>query len=583
MSNNLSPIYTVKNNCQDCCKCVRNCPVKAIRIKAGHAMVIPEMCVYCGKCVEVCPVKAKKVRNDLGRLNLLIKLNKKIIASLAPSWRTEFRNIPSEKIINAIKSLGFFGVSETALGAQEVSSHVAKTLPDYDKGLMISSACPSVVFYIKKYMPEHTEQISPFLSPLLSHAKMLKNIYGEDSCVVFFGPCIAKKNEADENPELLSLALNFKDLNYLFEKNKLDLKEISPNETDVFIPENSYEGSLYPIEGGMIETIKSYKDAAKNYMYPVSGLLPLKRELNGYDKNFKEQVIFVEALACYGGCINGPCSAHRNNGASGRIDIVSKVRFKDRACQYDITQKYEPSPLKITEPEEKKIKEALATIGMYSKDDELNCGGCGYGNCHPFAKALIDGRAETEMCVSFMRKQAQKKASAIIKSIPAGIVVVNNSLQILEHNSQFSKMFPPLNMPATSASANLEGMMLKSVLPIIDMFKSVLTTGEDLTRENFRLDEKLYDITIFSINRNLIVGGIIQNVTRMQMKREKIAKKASEVITKNLSTVQNVVCILGEHMAETEMLLRSIAEDFGTTKSLEIKVSSFKPKEEENN
>ena len=46
-----NPVYTTENECQDCYKCVRHCPVKAIRIVNGKASVIPEACVACGECV----------------------------------------------------------------------------------------------------------------------------------------------------------------------------------------------------------------------------------------------------------------------------------------------------------------------------------------------------------------------------------------------------------------------------------------------------------------------------------------------------------------------------------------------------
>ena len=64
-----SPVYTTENECQDCYKCVRHCPVKAIRIVDGKASVIPEACVACGECVKVCPAHAKKIaftRSDGG-------------------------------------------------------------------------------------------------------------------------------------------------------------------------------------------------------------------------------------------------------------------------------------------------------------------------------------------------------------------------------------------------------------------------------------------------------------------------------------------------------------------------------------
>ena len=48
-----NPIYTEVTSCRDCYKCVRACPVKAIQIKDGNAMIMKDRCVYCGKCVHV--------------------------------------------------------------------------------------------------------------------------------------------------------------------------------------------------------------------------------------------------------------------------------------------------------------------------------------------------------------------------------------------------------------------------------------------------------------------------------------------------------------------------------------------------
>ena len=81
-----SPVYTTENECQDCYKCVRHCPVKAIRIVDGKASVIPEACVACGECVKVCPAHAKKIRSDLARLKELVASGAKLYASVAPSF-----------------------------------------------------------------------------------------------------------------------------------------------------------------------------------------------------------------------------------------------------------------------------------------------------------------------------------------------------------------------------------------------------------------------------------------------------------------------------------------------------------------
>ena len=52
-------------NCKNCYKCVRNCPVKAIRVKNQQAQIIEEQCVLCEKCTSVCPQHAKVEHNDI--------------------------------------------------------------------------------------------------------------------------------------------------------------------------------------------------------------------------------------------------------------------------------------------------------------------------------------------------------------------------------------------------------------------------------------------------------------------------------------------------------------------------------------
>ena len=100
-------IYTVENDCQDCYKCVRGCPVKAIKVESGHAQEIADSCIICGRCVEICPVGAKRVRDDLTPARELVGSGRPIYVSLAPSWVGEFAGVSPSQIIQAIKALGF--------------------------------------------------------------------------------------------------------------------------------------------------------------------------------------------------------------------------------------------------------------------------------------------------------------------------------------------------------------------------------------------------------------------------------------------------------------------------------------------
>lgn len=618
MSNREYPLYTIKNNCQDCYKCVRRCPVKAIKIEDGSAMIVPDLCIACGTCYRVCPAKAKQARNDLTRAKHLVQSGKDVYVSLAPSWITEFEGVSREQMIAAIRRLGFRGVSETALGAEEVSANIAGLLDkaandalqvssapdmsqtacgekdedasaerspertsgvreDTDTGeatqvsaanrLFISTACPAVVEYINKYVPERTANLTKLTSPLLAHCRLLKTALGKDIEVIFIGPCIAKKIEADRHPDLLSLSLSFTDLRQWLKDENIELKDIHTSVFDKFVMSKAEEGTAYPVEGGMIETLKPYEQSQKAYLMQITGIDNIKRELKNIREEALDRPVFIECLACEGGCVNGPCTSSKKSGLEKRVEILKESDFSGlagkRSPSVDIRLDYAPEAIVQPKHDETDIKRVLASIGKYSIEDEINCGGCGYNTCRNFAKALLDGKAEPEMCVSHMKQQAQRKANALLRCIPSPIVIANARLSIMEYNDKFVETFWNEDEHADIYDQNnLHGADLRDFINFTNLFSASLDLEQDIHREHVRFNDKLFDVVVFNIDKKQIVGGIIEDVTNMEMKKEQIAEKAKEVIHKNLATVQQIACTLGEHMAETEVLLRSIAKDF---------------------
>ncbi len=562
--NNQNAVYTLSNECHDCYRCIRECPVKAIRIENGHASVIPEKCIACGNCVKACPSNAKRVRSDIDKAKNLIRAQKDVYVSLAPSWRASFEN-SAEKMIALLKKLGFKDVSETALGAQEVSIKTAQMLNETEKGLFISSACPVIVDYIRLYMPEFTKYITPIGSPLMTHAKMLKETYGNDIAIVFIGPCIGKKNEVNYSG-LFDVALTFDELRMWFNDEIIDISKVAKSKEYQFVPESAFEGTLYPIDGGMNQTIKKSGVNDNVQLLEVCGLSSLQRALKNLDVEKLDKTIFIEALACEGGCVSGPCISSEKAGIVMVSDILTKEKKREQIPHEPKTvvdYKIEP---KITEDKSYPIEEILKTlkkIGKHTVDDELNCGGCGYPTCRDLAKALLDGDAEASMCVSYMRKTAIRKAAALVRCMPAAVVMVDSNMNILEANDSFLRMFAgDMYEIFSSRPDGMAGAAIDRIVDFSDLFRTVLKSGKELHKERYMVNDRLYDISIFTIDDNEIVGGVITDVTHSQTNREKISQKAHEVISKNISIVQEIACLLGEHMVETETLLSSIAEDY---------------------
>ena len=562
--NSTNPVYTLSNECHDCYKCIRECPVKAIKIENGHASVIGERCIACGNCVKACPSNAKRVRTDIDKAKNLIRAQKDVYVSLAPSWSGVFE-INEEKMVSVLKKLGFKGVSETALGAQEVSIKTAEMLNNAEKGLFISSACPVIVNFIRKYHPEYAACVTPVGSPAMTHAKMLKEQYGENISVVFIGPCIGKKMEADEF-KMFDVALTFAELRLWLNDEAVDISSLPANPENRFVPRTAYEGSLYPIDGGMNETIRKIGVKPEVQLMDVSGLLSFERALNQLNPEKLDKVIFVEALSCEGGCVAGPCISTEKAGISIVSDVLSNVKRREivpKVPQTVVDMAIVPKKVVTSEYPIEDILKTLKKIGKHSVDDELNCGGCGYATCRDLAKALLDGDAETSMCVSYMRKIAMRKAAAMLRCMPSATVMVDSNMNIIEANDAFMKMFTGDMYEVFKARPDgVTGAAIDRIVDFADIFKTIRDTGKDLHKERYPSKNRLYDISAFTIEENEIVGAVITDVTQTESNREKISQKAHEVISKNISIVQEIACLLGEHMVETETLLSSIANDF---------------------
>jgi iron only hydrogenase large subunit-like protein len=564
----LNPIFTEKAECQDCYKCIRECSVKAIRVEGGRAAVVPELCVLCGHCVQVCPVGAKRVRDDLPRAKRLVGLGQPVVAALAPSFASEFPDLPPENLVAALRELGFARVSETSLGADIVSRRLAGDLREAaasgEGGLVLSSACPTVVEYLEKYRPAFAPSVTGLLSPLLAHAKYLKEALGSEAKVVFIGPCISKKREADLRKELVDVAIDFSDLASWLESAGVDPRACVPGPEDRFFPERAAKGSLYPIEGGMIASVRKYEVPARVRWMSFSGLSEIDRALSELEGAALRDPVFLELLACPGGCVNGPRSRSRSGTVAKRLSVqgyAESAEARGPEAAPEIAASWRAEPVRRPEPAREAVEAALRRTGKYSVEDELNCGGCGYDACRDFARAMIEGRAEAAMCVSYMRKLAQKKANGLLKSIPSGVVIADRELKVVECNKAFALLLGPEAEALWEAKPGLEGADLAKLAPFAKYFSEVMEGGEAIERD-IRFGRRILHGAVFGIERGAFAGGVFQDITSPWIRKDRVVSQARQVIQKNLAVVQKIAFLLGENAAESEAILTSIIDSF---------------------
>jgi iron only hydrogenase large subunit-like protein/uncharacterized Fe-S cluster-containing protein len=568
--NYLNPIFTEKRECQDCYKCVRNCPVKAIKVEGGYASVVPELCIFCGYCVEVCPNGAKKVRDDLANARQLLERKPSVYVSLAPSYVTEFPGISGPQMVAALKRLGFAGVSETALGAQQVSAQAAALLKERPDRALASSACPTVVAYLQKHRLNGANLLTGLMSPLLTHCQMMRQALGAEIGIVFIGPCIAKKLEAAQHPELLDVVLTFEDLRRWLEQEKLALENLTPAASDAFVPERAAEGAWYPVDGGMIAGMKSACAVNDCSLMAFSGLGAIKKALDGVEGIKLEHGLFLELLACEGGCVNGP-KVHRRGATVAKRQRVFQAAPPTTVSLPRLPQVATPTSFLVAPPvgivvPDSQVREALRSVGKSSAEDELNCGGCGYDSCREFGIALINQKAERSMCVTYMRQLAHKKANALIQKMPSAVVIVNEALRVIEFNAAFVGMFALAKPANAAAPTTIEGIALAEIMPFATLFHGVMKSGEDILDRDLRYQNTILHATIFSIEKHCLVGGILQDITKPAVRKEQVIRKAREVIQKQLATTQQIAYLLGENAAEAEITLNSIIDSFSPPK-----------------
>jgi iron only hydrogenase large subunit-like protein len=605
------PIYTEQRECRDCYKCVRACPVKAIRVKDGSAVVCHDLCIFCGKCVAVCPAHAKKIRDDVPKAKALLHTKKQVYVSLAPSFSAEFPG-QEQQIIDSIMALGFTGISETALGAEAVS-HAVDTLLDEEENHTpyISTACPTVVEAIQKYYPNLIPSLTPFHSPLGAHSQQLRNTYGDDIGIVFIGPCIAKKLEADKNEGLPDVAITYGELKKWFESEGIDSTNLKESATSsyngvtdslhpftigssddqssepyAFIPRKAAQTVGYAVESGMLATLEHHPSLMQEGA-SVSGTQEVLAALDSLEEhiikpNQEDEVIeippFFELLSCSGGCINGPGCVQETTSLLRRI---SSNHYTQKRTQSIAAQKREnilqisPDEIGCTfipiggkSPKEERpskfaIEQALVKLGKSNVNERLNCGGCGYSSCEDFAVAYINGMAEPEMCVTNMRKQAQSKMDVLLRTLPMGVVIVDSHMTIIDCNSQFLKMFSSVTYDADEHELEkISGLQVDSFIDANKYFArqfNQMNTSEHVTLD---LPNSVVKATFFTIEPRHLAGALFQDVTAVVHRRDAVMRRAEDVIQKNLQSVQQIASLLGENAADTEIMLSSMIDLF---------------------
>ncbi len=517
-------VFTVKDKCRVCYTCVRECPVKAIKINNGQAEVISERCIGCGNCVKVCSQGAKVFLDSKSEVEKLLSSEKKVIACVAPSFPAEFSDFKGYQIlVGMIKQLGFYKVVEVAFGADLVASEYRQLIESDDNKPYISSDCPSIVYYIEHYHPELVPNLAPIVSPMVAMARAVKKEYGADTKIVFVGPCIAKKAESDEVDE----GITFKELRELFKMHHIKPEAVKASEFD---PPLSGKGAVFPVDRGLIQSIDKNDDLTDGKIITASGKDNFKEIINEFESG-EIECKYMELLCCKG-CIMGPGMTQKNQRYLKRNLVSDYVKQKlekfdqkeweaniKKFSDLDLSQSFNPNDRREVLPTAETIESVLLSMGKKKPSDFLNCGACGYDTCHDHAIAIIQGHAETEMCLPYSIEKLHKS----IEDLNISNENLENARIALKQNEKLA------SMGQLSAGIAHE---LNNPLGVITMYSNILK--EETSKDNpmYRDLELIVDQTE---RCKKIVGGLLNFARKNQVKKletnlEKFVIRSTESI-----------------------------------------------------
>ena len=571
----LHTIYTVTASCQDCYRCVRACPVKAIRVTRGQAFVEDTLCIKCGTCVRECPQQAKTIHSSLEAVKKLLAGERPVVVSVAPSFPAIFRGWRALRLPAALRLLGFAHVAETAEGADRITEESFKHAPTGS----ICAACPAVVNYIELYRPEYVDLLIPVVSPMVAHGKMLKARYGSDCAVVFIGPCAAKKSEAKrpEHAGSVDEVLTFTELLAWFDEEKIDLAACSESAFEA----GAYNSlaRLFPLQGGMLKTGNIACDGTEDAVLHLSGAEEVMELFSIPARDWRFRM--VEPLFCRGGCINGPAFPRAKNIYQRRSAIIE---YATKAVPQAIGERHhsvthhpliwhspatqrdsvsletvftEDSAASLPEDmNESQIDQVLKSMGKLDPDARLNCGACGYKSCTDNAVAILRGLAEPEMCMPYMRRLAQQRTDRVIETSPSGVVVLDSELNIINMNPAFQKMFMCNNSilgRRISYLVNADGYE-KMLAGAMESYESIRTKyGIKYHELLYTLrDEGQYVGTYTDISQLKFDEGQVDLIKRQTL------EQAKELLDHQIAFSQEMAHYLGQSTARNEEFVRRL-------------------------
>jgi len=607
-------VFIEEDKCKVCYACVRVCPVKAIELRPSSDIpyIQPDKCIGCGSCLEVCSPGAIKYYDSKPAVNELLKSEFKVVALVDPSISAEFDDVTDyRKFVRMLHEMGFDYVHDVAFGIDLVAKEYNELISNFLGKYYILANCPPLVSLVEKYFPQLIDNLAPIVTPMIANAKVLRELYGVEIKVVFVGPCIGAKEEADrfKGNAKVDEVLTFAELREMFDQHGIKESTIEFSEFD---EPRGYKGYLYPISTGIVQASGLNMDLLSGTVVTSDG----KDRIMAAISQFEEGIDYIQKhfnMFYCEGCMMGP--GMKPGGKKYNRQTLTRVyaskRLKDfnmakwnndiKLYQHlDFKRDFKANDQRLPAPPEEKVEEVMKIIDKTGNDENMGCKACGYDSCRDFAIDVANGITRPDMCIMHSLKSKQdyirslkhsndklaktqqalqnseKRALAekqlaqealetsqiMLHKLPTAVVIVDDNMKIIGSNESFVTI---LGEEAAEINEIIPGLLsadLKTLLPVqfYKLFAYVISSNDDVIGRDVHLNDKLLNVTIFSIKKNKVVGAVIRDMYMPEVRKEEVINRVTEVIEQNLDLVQQIAFLLGEGAAKTEKMLNSIIE-----------------------
>ena len=536
-------VYT-NDDCIGCNRCISACSCMGANVAtttedgSNRIDVDGDRCIACGACFDVCEHHARQFVDDTEEFMEALKRGEKVSILLAPAFKANYPD-KYEKYLGALKKLGVNRIISVSFGADITTWAYIKYITENNFYGGISQPCPAVVGYIEKYIPEILPKLMPVHSPMMCAAVYARKYLKMTDKLAFISPCIAKKNEIDDdnNKGLMSYNVTFAHLVEYLEKNPVQGATPYTDEIEYGL------GSIYPMPGGLKENV-----------YWLLGEDALIRQMEGeghmyhYLEANKERIaknktpyLFIDALNCSGGCLYGTGIEEKNAENEEifeeiqRIKIASKNAEKKSAWGRKLTPEKRLQALNnqfkylklddfirhytdksakcaVKEPTEQEYQSIFADMLKTEKDkQEINCGCCGYKSCRDMAKAIYNGFNNKNNCVHYIRDVAlieKDENIKLVEEVQSSTAELENKKRELvsEINQSFEELESAIDMISSGSEENSrESTAISQAMADVTEFMGDLKVSLDTISDNLKkLDENNLQVISIASQTNLL-------------------------------------------------------------------------------